>query len=107
MSPTSSSPSNRRRCRVSATSPIGVARTSQRSHSASTSPTSAGSTTHSIRSCDSEVLKRGEQVALEQLEAALDELRLLERVADLDGGPLRLVLLGELGAREHGGAADS
>ena len=109
----------------------------------------SGSTTHSIRSCDSEimiskgsmsgsrsgharyvdvephlalrrhlgrgggeprrteVLQRAQQAALEQLEAALDELRLLERIADLHARALRGVLLGELRAREHRGAADA
>ena len=56
MSPTSSSPSNTRSRRVSVTSPIVVARTSQRAHSASTSSSRCGSTTHSIRSWDSEIM---------------------------------------------------
>src|SRR5215207_4745111 len=146
MSPTSSSPSKTRRRRVSVISPIWVARTSQRSHTSISSGRRAGSTTHSIRSCDSEimisngsmsasrsgtretsmsspaspfdaiseelddsraeVLERGEQVTLQQLEAALDQLRLLERIADLDGGTLRVVFLRELGAGEYRGAAD-
>ena len=131
MSPTSSSPSNTRRCSVSVTAPITVARTSQRSQTSSTSSSRAGSTTHSIRSCDSEimisngsmsasrsgtrdtsmssptspfdaisdelrrqpgraeVLQRRQQVALQQLETALHQLRLLERVADLHGRALR------------------
>ena len=43
--------------------------------------------------------------SIEQLEAALQQLRLLEGVADLNGGPLLLALL-ELGRGEHRGAAD-
>ena len=50
MSPTTSPPSNTRSRRVSVTSPIGVARTSQRRQRASTSSSREGSTTHSIRS---------------------------------------------------------
>ena len=111
-------------------------------------PTRSGSTTHSIRSCDSEimisngsipgsrsgtratsmssptppllaisrgrrgepggaeVLERDEQLAVEQLEAALEQLLLGERVADLDRRALGLVALAELGAREHRRAAD-
>ena len=56
MSPTSCSPSNTRSRCVSVTSPIGVARVSQRSQTASTASSRAGSTTHSIRSCDSEIM---------------------------------------------------
>ncbi len=41
---------------MSVTSPMTVARTSQRAHSSSTSSSRAGSTTHSIRSCDSEIM---------------------------------------------------
>ena len=53
-----------------------------------------------------EVLERDEQVLAEQLQAALEQLRLLERVADLDRRPLRVVALVELGRGEHRGAAD-
>ena len=53
-----------------------------------------------------EVLERDQQAVAEQLEAALEQLRLLERVADLDRGPLRVVAPLELGRGEHGGAAD-
>src|SRR5436309_2017586 len=56
MSPTSSSPSRTRIRWESVTSPITEPPTSQRSHSASTSSTLAGSTTHSMRSCDSETI---------------------------------------------------
>ena len=56
MSPTSASPSNTRSRRVAVTSPIGVALTSHFSHTATTSSTRAGSTTHSIRSWDSEIM---------------------------------------------------
>ena len=44
--------------------------------------------------------------ALEQLEAALEQLLLLERIADLDARALGLVALVELGAREHRRPAD-
>ena len=54
-----------------------------------------------------EVLQRGQQLAVQQLETALHELRLLERVADLHGRALRLVLVRQLGARQHGRAADA
>ncbi len=53
-----------------------------------------------------EVLKGHQQVALEQLETALEQLRLLERVADLDAGPLRVVTCLQLGRGQHRGAAD-
>ena len=53
-----------------------------------------------------QVLERDQQLGLKQLEAQLDQLALLERVADLDGGPLGLVLLVELGRGQDGGAAD-
>ena len=52
-----------------------------------------------------EVLKRDEQAPVEQLEAALEQLRLLERVADLHGRALLVARL-ELGGGEHRGAAD-
>ena len=147
MSPTSSSPSKIRIAPPSVTSPIAVPPVSQRPQTASTSSTLPGSTTASIRSCDSEtitsngsrsglrsgtretsmsiptppadaisdgrggepggaeVLQRDEQVAVEQLEAALHHLLLLERVADLHGRALLVALL-ELGRGEHRGAAD-
>ena len=53
-----------------------------------------------------EVLQRDEQPAVEQLERALEQLRLLERVADLDRRALARVLFAQLGGGEHGGAAD-
>ena len=56
MSPTSSSPSSTRRRRVSVTSPMAVARTSQRPHTSSSSESLPGSTTQSIRSWDSETM---------------------------------------------------
>ena len=43
---------------------------------------------------------------LEQLEAALDQLRLLEGIADLHGRALGVIALAELGRGEDGGAAD-
>jgi hypothetical protein len=56
MSPTSSSPSNTRSRLLSVTEPIGVARTSQRSQIPSSSSSRSGSTTQSMRSCDSEIM---------------------------------------------------
>ncbi len=53
-----------------------------------------------------EVLQRDEQAAREQVERALEQLLLRERVADLDGGALVLVGLPELGRGEHGRAPD-
>jgi hypothetical protein len=53
-----------------------------------------------------EVLQRDEQPALEQLERALEQLLLLERVADLDGRALGGVELVELRRRQHRRAAD-
>ena len=53
-----------------------------------------------------EVLERDEQLAVEQLQAALEQLLLGERVADLDRRALGLVALAELGAGEHRRAAD-
>ena len=53
-----------------------------------------------------EVLQRDEQPALEQLQRALEQLLLLERVADLDGRALGGVELVELGRRQHRRAAD-
>ena len=52
----SPSPASTRRRPLSLTVPIGVASVSQRSQTAITSSTRAGSTTHSIRSCDSETM---------------------------------------------------
>ena len=54
-----------------------------------------------------EVLQRDEQVAVEQLERALEQLLLLERVADLDRRALGGVELAELGGGEHRRAADA
>ena len=56
MSPTTSSPSSTRRRRESVTSPIAVERTSQRSQTSWSSASLSGSTTHSIRSWDSEIM---------------------------------------------------
>ena len=53
-----------------------------------------------------EVLQRDEQLAVEQLQAALEQLLLGERVADLDRRALGRVALAELGAGQHRGAAD-
>ena len=54
-----------------------------------------------------EVLERDEQVAVEQLQRALEQLLLLERVADLDRRALGGVELAELGRGEHRRAADA
>ncbi len=56
MSPTTSPPASTRSRRVSVTVPMAVARTSHFSHTASTSSSLSGSTTQSIRSCDSEII---------------------------------------------------
>ena len=53
-----------------------------------------------------EVLEGDEQPFTEQLQAALEQLRLLEGVADLHAGALRGVLGVELGRGQHRGAAD-
>ncbi len=53
-----------------------------------------------------EVLERDDQPLFEQRERALDELALLERIADLHGRALVLVGLAELRARKHRRAAD-
>ena len=54
-----------------------------------------------------EVLQRLDEPALGELEAGLDQLLPRERVADLDGRALVLVLVGELLAREDAGTADA
>ena len=56
-----------------------------------------------------EVLHADGEVAVEQLEAGLDQALLLERVADLDAGPLGGVvgLLAEAGRRQHRRPADA
>ena len=54
-----------------------------------------------------EVLQRLDEPAFGELEAGLDQLLPRERVADLDGRALVLVLVGELLAREDAGAADA
>src|SRR5205807_1816742 len=56
-------------------------------------------------STSAHVLERLEKAAVEELQAALEQLLLLERVADLHAGPLVLILA-ELRARQHRGAAD-
>ena len=53
-----------------------------------------------------EILQRHEQPAVQQLQAALQQLLLGERVADLHRRALGGVALAELGAREHRGPAD-
>src|SRR5262249_46222367 len=54
-----------------------------------------------------EVLERGEQLTVEQLQTALEQLLLGERVADLHRWALRFVALAELGAGKHRRAADA
>ena len=147
-SPTSSPPSNTRSRSESVTSPMAVALTSHLSHTASTSATRSGSTTQSIRSCDSEIMiskgsmsasrsgtcrtsrsiptsplaaiSADEEVSpaaprscsatsspcVEQLQRALEQLLLLERVADLHRRALVGVRVAELGAGQHRRAAD-
>ena len=53
-----------------------------------------------------EILEGLDEAALDQLEARLDQLLAGERVADLHGGALVLVLVGELLARQDAGPAD-
>ena len=53
-----------------------------------------------------QVLQGDQQPGVEQLERALEQPALLERVADLDRRALGAVLVAELGGGEHGGAAD-
>ena len=53
------------------------------------------------------VLERDDQVALDELEARLDQLLARERVADLDGRPLVRVLLSQLLTGEDARAADA
>ena len=53
------------------------------------------------------VLQRLDQARLDELDGDLDQLLAHERVADLHRRPLVGVVLAELLAREHGGAADS
>ena len=53
-----------------------------------------------------EILQRLDEPALDEREARLDQLLARERVADLDGRALVLVVVGELLAREHARAAD-
>ena len=52
------------------------------------------------------VLQRLDEPRLDELDRDLDQLLAGERIADLDGRPLVGVVLAELLAREHGGAAD-
>ena len=52
------------------------------------------------------VLQRHDQVALDELGRDLDQLLAVERVADLDRGPLLGIVLAELLAGEHARAAD-
>ncbi len=54
-----------------------------------------------------EVLQRGQQVALHELERALDQPLAGERVADLHAGPLLGVALVDVLRGQHAGAADA
>ena len=56
--------------------------------------------------CGAAVLQRPHEVALDELEARLDQRLAAERVADLNRRPLLVGALAELLAREHGRAAD-
>ena len=56
--------------------------------------------------CRAAVLEREHEPALDELDRDLDQPLAGERVADLHRGPLLGVVLAELGAREHRGAAD-
>ena len=76
------------------------------SRSIPTPPLDAISEADEVEPGGAEVLQRDEQAAVEQLERALHELLLRERVADLDGRALVAVGLVELGAGQHRGAAD-
>ena len=58
-----------------------------------TPPAEAISPAEEVSPAAPEVLQRDQQPALEQLQAALEQLRLLEGVADLDRRPLRVVAL--------------
>ena len=58
------------------------------------------------KACGAAVLKREHEAALDELDGHLDQPLARERVAHLDGRALLRVVLAELGAREHGGAAD-
>src|SRR6188768_3279455 len=96
---------------VSVTSPITVASTSHFSQIARNLSTSPGSATAIIRSCDSLIrISSGASVLSrsgEQLEGALDQQLLHERVADLHAGSLRGAGLVERLAREHAHPADA
>ncbi len=72
-----------------------------------TPPPEAISAADEVRPGGAQVLKRDQEAGVEELEAALDELRLLEWIADLNRWPLRLVGLVELGGGQNGRAADS
>ena len=76
------------------------------SRSIPTPPADAISPAEEVRPAAPRSWRETSRSLLEQLEAALEHLRLLERVADLDRRPLRLVALAELGRGQHRGAAD-
>ena len=80
--------------------------TAATSMSIPTPPAEAISPAEEVRPGGAEVLQRDQQPLLQQLQAALEHLRLLEGVADLDRRALRVVALAELGRGQHRGAAD-
>ena len=79
-------------------SPASRSGTRETSMSSPTPPLLAISDADEVRPAAPEVLERDEQLAVEQLEAALEQLLLRERIADLDRRALGLVALAELGA---------
>ena len=81
--------------------------TRETSTSMPTSPLAAISLVLDDRPGGAEVLKRDEQLRADQLEAALDQAALLERVADLHGRALVLLALAQLRGRQHARAADA
>ncbi len=77
------------------------------SRSSPTWPLDAISEDDELKPCGAQVLQRAQRAALQQLQAALQELLLLERVADLHRRPLGRVVLVELGRCQHGRPADA
>ena len=77
------------------------------SRSRPTSPLLAISALDEVRPAAPRSCSATSSPAFEQLERALEQLLLLERIADLDGRALRGVELVELGRREHRRAADA
>ena len=67
----------------------------------------AGSLAAQLRPAAPQILNANHQPAVVQIEAGLDELLLLKRVADLNRGPLGPGRLIEAGRGQHGGSADA